>query len=86
MSPNHSRDELVTLITAIVCECGELLPGELAPEESFHRRGLDSLVTVHIAYELGLLVDQDVPAEMVNVHDSVEKLVAYVLAVKEGAA
>lgn len=73
-----TREDVRTQVTEIVRRCGEI-PGELPADESFHRYGIDSLAGVNIAYEIGLLMGRDVPPELVSEHDTVDKLVDYVL-------
>jgi len=80
-----SRAELRAKIVEIVCECGDISADKVKPDESLHRFGIDSLAGVNIAYELGLLVGKDVPSGLLAEHDTVEKLVDYVLAAGGGA-
>lgn len=74
-----SREELRAKVKEIVVRCAEI-QGDLGPAESFHRHGIDSLAGVNIAYEIGLLIGRDVPPELVTEHDTIDKLVDYVLA------
>jgi len=41
---------------------------------------VDSLAGVNIAYEIGLMTGQDVPAELLDERDTIEKLVDYIVA------
>ncbi len=74
-----SRDELRERVVAIVSECAEIPPERIKHSESLHRHGVDSLAGVNIAYEIGLLAGRDVPSVLVTEHDTIEKLVDYVL-------
>jgi acyl carrier protein len=74
-----TRSEVRAKVLAIVAECAEIPVNRLADQESLHRHGVDSLAGVNIAYEIGLLIGRDVPSELVTEHDTVEKLVEYVL-------
>lgn len=80
MSPEKpSRIELTARVVAIVAECAEIAPDRLKNNESLHRHGVDSLAGVNIAYEIGLLIGRDVPSVLVTEHDTIDKLVDYVL-------
>jgi acyl carrier protein len=77
--PKHNRDELTARVKAIVSECAEISPDRIRNSESLHRHGVDSLAGVNIAYEIGLLVGRDVPSVLVTEHDTIDKLVDYVI-------
>jgi acyl carrier protein len=74
-----TRDEVRACIIAIVSQCGEIPASTLKPHECLFRYGLDSVAGVNIAYEIGVLMGRDVPASLVTEHDSIEKLVDYVV-------
>ena len=75
----RNPEEVRTRILAIVSECAEIPMERLHPSESLHRHGVDSLAGVNIAYEIGLLCGRDVPSELVTEHDTIDKLVNYVV-------
>jgi acyl-CoA synthetase (AMP-forming)/AMP-acid ligase II/acyl carrier protein len=78
-SAGVSRAALVSRVTAIVSECAQVPQDKLRPEESLHRFGIDSLTGVNIAYEIGLVVGRDVPSGLLAEHDTIDKLVDFVL-------
>ncbi|MCA9548938.1 MAG: AMP-binding protein [Myxococcales bacterium] len=75
-----SRGALRARIIAVVSDCAAIPKDKLRPDESLHRYGIDSLTGVNIAYEVGLLAGRDVPSGLLAEHDTVEKLVDFVLA------
>lgn len=75
-----TRDEIRARVVEIVSECGEIPRSVLKPTESLFRYGLDSIAGVNIAYEIGVLMGRDVPSSLVSEHDTIEKLVDYVVA------
>lgn len=74
-----TREELRARVVAIVSECAEIPPERLKHDESLHRHGVDSLAGVNIAYEIGLLAGRDVPSVLVTEHDTIDKLIDYVV-------
>jgi acyl carrier protein len=75
-----TRDQIQVRVLEIVSACGEIPAARLRPSESLHRYGIDSLAGVNIAYEIGLLMGRDVPSVLLTEHDTIEKLVDYVIA------
>ena len=76
---SKNRDEVRKSVIAIVSECAEIPAERLKDQESLHRHGVDSLAGVNIAYEIGLLCGRDVPSVLVTEHDTIDKLVDYIL-------
>jgi acyl carrier protein len=72
-----TRDEVHARVCEIVCRCGEIPPASLNPGEALYRYGVDSLASVNIAYEIGLLIGRDVPATLLSELDTVDKLVDF---------
>jgi myxalamid-type polyketide synthase MxaE and MxaD len=73
------RDVLRDKVVAIVSEISGIPREQILPRVSLHSMGIDSLTGVNIAYELGLLTGRDVPSWVLAEHDTIDKLVDYVL-------
>ena len=73
------RDVLRDKVIAIVSEISGIPREQILPHVSLNSMGIDSLTGVNIAYELGLLTGGDVPSWVLTEHDTIDKLVDYVL-------
>jgi acyl-CoA synthetase (AMP-forming)/AMP-acid ligase II/acyl carrier protein len=74
------RDHIRARVTDIISDVGSIPFERLRPDVSLHGLGVDSLAGVNIAYEIGLMTGQDVPAELLDERDTIEKLVDYIVA------
>jgi acyl carrier protein len=79
-----ARNELRERITDIIAETASIPRERLHARSSLHAYGIDSLTGVNIAYEIGLLLGQDVPSWLLSEQDTIEKIVAY--AISRGGA
>ena len=78
-SPKVARSELRARVVDVVSGIGAIRKERIRTDQSLHSLGVDSLAGVNIAYEIGLMTGHDVPSELLTEHDTVEKLVDYVI-------
>ncbi len=74
------RDHLRARLTDIISDVGGIPFERLRPDISLHGLGVDSLAGVNIAYEIGLMTGREVPAELLDECDTIERLVDYIVA------
>lgn len=77
--PAPNRDDIRTQLIDIVVDVADLPRERLEPHTSLHALGVDSLAGVNIAYEIGVLTGRDVPDRLISEHDTIGKLVDYVI-------
>lgn len=78
---NEMRDEVRAKLLNVVSSVGAIQRERVRPDQSLHSFGIDSLTGVNIAYEIGLMTGRDVPAELLVEHDTLNKLVSYVISI-----
>ena len=74
----QARWQLARTLTNHLLGSPQLL--EKAKRDDYYKRPMYPLTGVNIAYEIGLLAGRDVPSGLLAEHDTVEKLVDFVLA------
>ena len=73
------RDHIRSRVTDIISEVGGIPFERLRPDISLHGLGVDSLAGVNIAYEISLMTGKEVPAELLDECDTIERLVDYIV-------
>lgn len=73
------KDVLRDKLLRTVAEVGGVARERVRPDVSLYDLGIDSIAGVNIAYEVSVLVGRDIPASIISEHDSVDKLVDYVI-------
>lgn len=74
-----ARNEVRAKVLDVVSRVGSIPQDTIRPDQSLYNFGIDSLAGVNIAYEIGLLTGRNVPSELVAEHDTLDKLVDYVI-------
>jgi len=75
----RTRHEVRAKLLDVVSRVGSVRQESIRPDQSLYNFGIDSLAGVNIAYEIGLMTGRNVPSELVTEHDTLEKLVDYVI-------